>query len=77
MKGMTKLALWVKTYVPRPKVYLKAGPKIVYAAKRPGAHRIDLDTSRLTPGRQILTAYIYDDKNRFITSRETAITVVR
>jgi hypothetical protein len=75
--GVTRFSVWVKTYVPRPRVYLQVGPQIVYASNQPGAHVVDLDLSQFSPGRQTLTAYVYDDRNHFITSTSSAITIVR
>lgn len=75
--GPTRFTVWVKTYTARPKVYLKVGSQIVYASNHPGAHIIDLDLRRAAPGRQPITAYIYDDHNHFITAVSAMITVVR
>jgi len=75
VSGPTRFTIWVKTYVPRPKVYLKLGEKIVYASNLAGAHRVDLDVNRLAPGQRPLTVYVYDDRNRFVTTFATALNV--
>jgi hypothetical protein len=67
--GTARMALWVKTYVPRPKVYGRLNGKIIYAQNRPGAHSLDLDLKGLS-GAQTLEIFVYDDRNRFITSRK-------
>lgn len=64
-----RVALWVKTYVPRPKVYVRLGSKILYAQARPGAHSVNIDLKDVK-GAQTLELLVYDDKNRFITSRK-------
>ncbi|MBV9864155.1 MAG: hypothetical protein JO316_02275 [Abitibacteriaceae bacterium] len=75
--GRTRFSIWVKTYAARPKVYFKLGQKIIYASNQPGAHTFDVDMTRIPPGRQPLTAYIYDDRNHFITAVSTTVTVVQ
>lgn len=68
--GVARFVLCVKTYVPRPKVYLQVNGKLLYAANRPGAHTVALNLKSLAPGAQTLTVLLYDDKNRFITQTE-------
>jgi len=75
VSGVTRFTIWAKTYVPRPKVYLKLGNKIVYAGQQPGAHRLDLDMNRHSPGQQPVTVYVYDDRNRFVTLFSSVVTV--
>lgn len=77
VRGIARFSAWVKTYVPRPKMYLKIGSNIVYASNRPGTHIVDIDTRTLPIGRVPLTVYVYDDRNRFITSVSSGVTVLR
>ena len=74
--GVARFVLGVKTYVPRPKVYLQVNGKVIYAANRPGAHTVALNLSSLSPGAQTLTLFAYDDKNRFITKMERRFVLV-
>jgi hypothetical protein len=77
VSGQANLSIWVKSYVPRPKVYLEINNKLHFAGSWAGAHSISVDSSRLQAGRQRLTAYVFDDKNRFVTSASTTINVTR
>ncbi|HEX8551008.1 MAG TPA: glycosyl hydrolase [Abditibacteriaceae bacterium] len=71
--GTARLALWVQTYVPRPKVFAQLNGKIIYAQNRPGAHNINIDLKGLK-GAQQLQIFVYDNKNQFITSRRATFT---
>ena len=73
-QGSARLALWVKTYVMRPKVYARLNGKIIYAQARPGAHTVNIDLKGLR-GAQSLELLVYDDRNNFITSRAVPFTV--
>jgi hypothetical protein len=75
--GNARISVWVKTYVPRPKVYLHVAGRILYSSNLPGAHVVDVDTSTLPVGRVPVTAFVYDDRNRFVRSVSSSITVVR
>jgi hypothetical protein len=75
LHGPQRFSIRVKTYVPRPKVYFEFDSKIVYASARPGVHSIDLDLNQVLPGRRNLTVYVYDNRNRFITSTSQTINV--
>jgi hypothetical protein len=75
LSGQARLSIWVKTYVPRPSVFVKVGERIVYAGRQPGAHSVDLDASQLPPSRQPVTVYIYDNRNRFVTMEMTVVIV--
>lgn len=66
--GTARLAVWVKTYVARPKVYARLNGKIIYAQARPGAHALDLDLKGLK-GQQKLEVLVYDETGRFIVNR--------
>ena len=70
-----RISIWVKTYVPRPKVYFQINGQILYASNRPGAHTIPLNLHTLQPGAQTLAIFVYDDKNRFITKLERKFVV--
>ena len=73
--GSLRLNLWIKTYLDRPKVYFRWNDRIVYASRRPGAHDVGLDLKDAR-GKQVFTVFVYDDKNRFIAWKQTAINVV-
>ena len=77
VSGETRLSLWVKSYVARPKVYLQIGNKLLYADAKPGAHSIEIDTRALPVGTQKITVYLFDDNNRFIDSAVTTVRVSR
>lgn len=72
---LARFSVWVKTYVPRPRVYLKVGNKIIYAGRYPGAHIVDADLRQHRNVAQPVTVYVYDDQNRFITSTATKVMV--
>lgn len=73
--GMARFNIWLKTYVARPKVYAQLNGKLFYASNRPGAHSVDVNLKSLKPGGQTLKVYVFDDKNRFITSSQQKFTV--
>jgi hypothetical protein len=75
LSGQAQLSIWVKTYVPRPSVFVQVGEKIVYAGRQPGAHSVDVDVSQLSPGRQPMTIYIYDNRKRFVAKERTVVVV--
>jgi hypothetical protein len=77
VNGVANFSVWVKSYVPQPKVYVAVGGKVLHAAAQPGAQNFSIDTSKIAPGPQKLTAYIFDDKNRFVTAASTTINVSR
>ena len=66
--GKARFSLWVKSYVTQPKVYFQIGKKIVYAGQVTGAHVFDVDTKSIKSGRQPVTIFVFDDKNRFVAS---------
>jgi hypothetical protein len=75
VRDTLQLRIWVKTYVARPKVYLRWNGKIVYASKRPGAHFVNLDLKDAAAGRQELRVFVFDDGNRFVTSKSVDVDV--
>lgn len=74
-EGTTRLLIWLKTHVSRPKVYAGLNGKIFYASNRPGAHNVDINLKLLKPGPQTLTIYVFDDKNRFVTQMQRRFSV--
>jgi len=75
LHGVRRFSARVKTYVMRPKVYFAVDSKIVYASAKPGIHAIDLDLDQVLPGRRSLTVYVYDNRNRFVTSARQTVVV--
>lgn len=75
--GQANLSIWVKSYVARPKVYLQVGNQILFADAYSGAQSFTLDTSKLPKGVQRLTAHIFDDKNRYVTSASTTVNITK
>jgi hypothetical protein len=70
-----RFSVYVKTYVPRPKVYFQLNGKILYASNRPGAHTIPVNLNSLKPGSHKLAIFVYDDRNRFIAKTERKFVV--
>ncbi len=68
LTGQTRFVVWVKTYTARPTIVMKLGDDIVYAGRQFGAHRVALDLRRFRAGDTELTVFVYDNKNRFVTS---------
>jgi hypothetical protein len=75
--GVANFSIWVKSYVPRPKVYIAVDGKVLYAGSAPGAQSFTVDTRTLQPGRRQLMAYVFDDKNRFVSTSSTTFNVSR
>ncbi len=75
LSGVARLSVWAKTYVPRPKIYLHVAGKIVYGSNEPGAHVVTLNTAQLPAGRQTVTAFVFDERNKFITSVSSPVVV--
>ncbi len=70
ISGIVTLSAWAKTYVARPKFYLEANGKIVFASNNLGAPIFAFDSRPFPIGKLILRYYLYDDKNRFIASQK-------
>jgi hypothetical protein len=77
VRGIARFSIWSKTYVSRPKVYLHVAGRILYASNNPGAHVVAVDTRTIPAGRQVLTAFVFDDRNRFVRSVSVPIMVAR
>lgn len=75
--GQANLSIWVKSYVARPKVYVQVGNQILFADAYSGAKGFTIDTNKLPNGVQRLTAHIFDDKNRYITSASTTVNITK
>ncbi|HEX8463290.1 MAG TPA: hypothetical protein VF627_01615 [Abditibacterium sp.] len=54
-----QIALWVTSYVGQPKVFVRQNGRVVYAAKRTGAHLVSLPNSGGP-----LEVVVYDSQNR-------------
>jgi len=67
LDGIVCLRLWARAYVPRPKLYVQVDGRMVLAEQKTGSHALWLDTTKLAPGTHSVTAYLYDDRNRFVT----------
>ena len=74
LPAKAQVDIWVKTYTSRPSVILQVGNKTIYAAHCDGAHHVVVDISKLSRGKNKITVYVYDNKNRFIAKQ---IRVVR
>lgn len=75
LRDRVVLSIWAKTYVARPKVYLQVGRKIVYASNSFGAHQIALDLREFPKGRQTVTAFVFDERNRFVRQIATSVVI--
>lgn len=75
VRDTLKLSIWVKTYVPRPRVYLRWNGKLVYGSRRPGAHQVNLDLNGVAAGPQALKVFVFDDRNNFIESKSAYLDV--
>ncbi len=75
VRGVARLSIWSNLQLEGTKTFAKLGDKIVYASSRPGAHEINLDLSGIAPGAQKFTVFIYDQRNRFVTSQSTILNV--
>jgi hypothetical protein len=60
-----QIALWVTSYAARPKVVVKQGERIIYAAQRTGAHFLSLPDSS---GQ--LTVAVFDSRNQCAAIRK-------
>ena len=58
-----ELALWVSSTTARPAVIVKSGERVVYAARRTGAHYLKLKAN------EPLTVLVFDEKNRCVMVR--------
>ncbi|MEO6908907.1 MAG: glycosyl hydrolase [Abditibacteriaceae bacterium] len=76
VRGVVRFSVWASTYVSSPKVYFKLDNAIIYARQDTGAHHITVDFGRVAAGRHAITVYLFDDQNRFITSRSSEVLVV-
>ncbi len=77
VRGVARFSIWAKTYVSRPRVYLHIANRLVYASDSPGAHVVALDTRTIPTGRQTLTAFVFDNRDRFVRSVSVPILVAR
>jgi hypothetical protein len=77
VRGTARLSIWSSLALPGVKVYCRLGTRIIYASDRPGAQEVNLDLSNVPVGRQIIAAYAYDSRNRFVNSATATITVVK
>jgi hypothetical protein len=75
VRGFAKFSVWSNFQLNGTKVLCTLGNKVVYASARPGAHEINLDLSRGPFGRQTVTAYVYDARNRFVNSTFATINI--
>lgn len=65
LKGKVRMRFWAKTYTPNPRLFVALDNKIVFRAQKSGAHSLDFDLTKLKKGSHTLSAYMYDNKNRF------------
>jgi hypothetical protein len=65
IRGRVRFRIWSKTFSRNPKLFVAFDNQIIYRARYNGAHLFDVDTSALKKGRHVLTAYLYDNQNRF------------
>ncbi|MBV9468749.1 MAG: hypothetical protein JOZ57_05845, partial [Abitibacteriaceae bacterium] len=73
VRGTTKFSMWVKSYVPQPKVYLAINNQIVYAGVGNGAHDVEVNTDGLGAGYKRVRVYVYDANNHFVTTAATTV----
>lgn len=73
ISGGAALSIWAKTYTARPKVFLQIGKEIVYGSDAPGAHITPLLANNFPAGKQRATAYIFDERDRFVARRDTIL----
>ncbi len=82
LQSRAKLSIWVKSYVSRPRVFLAADGVLVYAAQGAGAHSFILQnppqpeysgSARKRERNVVLTAYVYDDRNRFVQLQRVVV----
>lgn len=74
--GAAHFSAYTSLAVPH-KIYFQFGSKIVQATDLPGALEVNLDLSRGPFGRQPITVYVYDTKNRFVTMSRAFVNVQR
>jgi hypothetical protein len=77
LRGVARFSVWSHFQLTGTKVFFQLGNKIVYASARPGAHEINLDLSQGPFGRQNVTAYVFDRRNRFVNSISTNVNIQR
>lgn len=65
-----KLALWVTSPAPQPKVVVQLGNKVIYAAQRTGAHLLALPSK----GQGALTVAVFDAQNRCTGRKSFVVT---
>ena len=82
LASRARLSIWVKSYVSRPRVFLAVNGVLVYAAQGAGAHSFVLQNStqpeysgaaKTSRRNVVLTAYVYDDRNRFVQSQRVSV----
>ena len=75
VRGVARLSSWSNLQLEGTKIFAKLGDNIVYASSRPGAHEINLDLSGIVRGPQKFTVFVYDKKDRFVTSQSTILEI--
>jgi len=75
VRSVARFSVWSSLTLPKSKVYFQFGNKIVYASNQSGAHEINIDLANVPLGKQVVTALVYDEKNRFVNSVATWVVV--
>ncbi|MDF2440131.1 MAG: hypothetical protein JWN98_1115 [Abditibacteriota bacterium] len=77
VRGIARFSVWSNFQLSGAQTYFQFGPKIVYASARPGAHEINLDLARGPFGRQIVTASVYDARDRLVSRVTSTVNITR
>ena len=62
-----RINLWTKSYSKRAKLFLALGDRLLFSTNGSGAHEQTINIPQsISPGRRVLSLYLYDEHNRFI-----------
>lgn len=73
LAGVTAVQAFVRTYLPRPRVFFMLDGRLVYATQRPD--RLVYPLENLHPGKHTVEVRVYDDDNRFIATQKRSFEI--
>ena len=76
MTGIARVSAFIKTYEDRPTVVYSVDGHVIRRLVSPGDYSIDLDTSKLSPGKHVLGVRVIDSYGRTAAARQEPIEVV-
>jgi hypothetical protein len=75
VSGILTVSAWVRAPLDRPRVYLLAGGRVLYAGDEPGPALARWDTRKEPPGKQTLRLLVLDPDSRPILDRTQQVIV--